>query len=432
MLGAGRNHPEVDYVIVQSHLAIALPVRWANSSGYLINKSTDSELWNVLNKHQVDLYFAGEIHHVTSSMDDQSGLVQIVHGNVRGGVLIGDVEDNRLTLRLYIANKTDEDRLSYDHAPDGELILAGAGAGKTVRGSGLLSPIDRDGLLIHYAFDQTDLSKPYENTGSFGPRHYVGHSIHTEKASGVLDAAAKFGGQGYVVNRIDRTPWFDDAPRTFAAWVKTSDSGYGMICCTAEHFHFGVNNGLVQCTQSGTTIRVADSQKRINDGQWHHVAIAYPGRGAALENSRVYIDGNLAAKDPATGDTAVDSNKWGHLVVGAHGGRLRGAGRFSRHFNGTIDDFGGWYSALSAGMIKALYNAVQDSELQYNAAVMDSLFTLYRRKTSGNVAGRSWAYATGLAEQPVGAIIKDGTDVSFVLDRNGGGVTTRNNETWNR
>ena len=63
-------------------------------------------------------------------MDDQSGLVQIVHGNVRGGVLIGDVEDNRLALRLYIANKTDEDRLSYDHAPDGELILAGTGPEK--------------------------------------------------------------------------------------------------------------------------------------------------------------------------------------------------------------------------------------------------------------------------------------------------------------
>ena len=56
----------VDWTIVQGHTPIAGPVRMRGSSGLMYRAGTRSQLWEVLETENVDLYLAGEVHDITA------------------------------------------------------------------------------------------------------------------------------------------------------------------------------------------------------------------------------------------------------------------------------------------------------------------------------------------------------------------------------
>jgi len=85
------------------------------------------------------------------------------------------------------------------------------------------------------------------------------------------------------------------------------------------------------------------SQSSLTAGTWHHIAATYDGATAMS----FYIDGQLVATQPASGDINVSTS---NVSIGAlsYGGG---------YFNGLIDDVQIYSQALSAGQVQSLYQS---------------------------------------------------------------------------
>lgn len=82
------------WVIVQGHTPILGPVRQRGSSGLMLEDGEDSATWQLLRKHDVDLYLAGEVHDMTALTDEST--VQVSHGG-----LAAWGNENYLLIRVY-------------------------------------------------------------------------------------------------------------------------------------------------------------------------------------------------------------------------------------------------------------------------------------------------------------------------------------------
>jgi hypothetical protein len=92
----------VKNVIVQGHVSVLGPVNNQYSSNLLYEGGRSSAFWQMLKRHNVDLYLAGEAHDMTVHTDGT--LVQVTHGGyVARGVsnyLVLKVYEDRIELRL--------------------------------------------------------------------------------------------------------------------------------------------------------------------------------------------------------------------------------------------------------------------------------------------------------------------------------------------
>jgi len=61
VLGEARKLPEIKHIFVQGHTPVLHPVRKNKSSGQLLEDEERSEFWKTMRKHNVDIYFAGEV-----------------------------------------------------------------------------------------------------------------------------------------------------------------------------------------------------------------------------------------------------------------------------------------------------------------------------------------------------------------------------------
>jgi hypothetical protein len=98
-----KHRSKVEHIIVMGHTPILRPVRTFSSSGMLLEKGRESELWQTMVKHQVDLYICGEVHAVTCTQKD--GVQQVAHGGLIGrtskpNYMVVTVHKNRLELEL--------------------------------------------------------------------------------------------------------------------------------------------------------------------------------------------------------------------------------------------------------------------------------------------------------------------------------------------
>jgi hypothetical protein len=92
----------VRHIIVQGHTPVLGPVRSRHSSELVMDGGDDSDFWRLLDRHDVDLYLAGEMHDMTTLTQD--GVVQIVHGALatwgQANYLVGRVFADRIELTL--------------------------------------------------------------------------------------------------------------------------------------------------------------------------------------------------------------------------------------------------------------------------------------------------------------------------------------------
>jgi hypothetical protein len=65
VLGEARKLPEIKHIFVQAHTPVLHPVRKSRSSGQMLEGEETSEFWKTLRKHNVDIYFAGEVSILT-------------------------------------------------------------------------------------------------------------------------------------------------------------------------------------------------------------------------------------------------------------------------------------------------------------------------------------------------------------------------------
>ena len=98
-----RENQNAIFKIVMGHTPILDPVKKMHSSGIMLEKGADSELWKVLRQNGVDLYLCGEVHAITCLEDN--GTHQVAHGSLFGwnptvNYLLVEIFGNRLNCTL--------------------------------------------------------------------------------------------------------------------------------------------------------------------------------------------------------------------------------------------------------------------------------------------------------------------------------------------
>lgn len=422
VLAAGSKIDSVEFIIVQIHFPVLLPIRKHRTSYMTVENGENSELWKTLKKYPVDLYFAGEVHCLTPSMDDESGIIQIVHGAYNNdfsptqNYLVGEVEKGKLT--LYSREKPNEDDFVFETT--GKLVIDKTSAERRIISSGWLTPIDREGLLVHYAFEDTEPVKRIENSGIFGPRILYGNNTRLSPTEGVVGRGIEFheGAAGYS-RSFGQTPFHYDAARTFSCWIKTASSDkMSLITVGDATFTLLLNQGVPEIQANDNVLKATGKRSVINDNTWHHVVVTFPGMGYTLSDIAIYIDGERVPAATESGSAEIRTSPGGFVVIGASH-NLR-----EDYLTGTVDEVALWSSALTASMVKAMNDATKNQLLQYNAKEMDQLFHLFRKRGgSAGLNGATWKYATGLKGKP--GVIRHRKGVwTIVLNNSGEGVTT--------
>jgi Concanavalin A-like lectin/glucanases superfamily len=159
---------------------------------------------------------------------------------------------------------------------------------------------------------------------------------------------------------IPDNPSLNPGKLTVAAWIKSSlDNGfwsriadkdyrrnYTLALC-GDYNGKGLR-GKLDFEHNGSFIA---SARRINDGQWHHVAATYDGQTDIL-----YVDGAEAAKKPSRKNGPLPGSRWdlciGNSAVDYGTGEILG-------FDGLIDEVRIYNRALAAEEVKALATAEQ-------------------------------------------------------------------------
>ncbi len=420
VLSAGNQIDSVDFIIVQCHHPVLLPIRKHQTSHMTVLNEENSNLWKLLRKHNVDLYYAGEVHALTPSVDQESGIIQIVHGSFLGSpthnYLVAEVEKGRLT--LLSREKTVENEYQYNTT--GKLVIDKRSGKKEVSGSGALEPIDRNGLLIHYAFENTEFPGRISNNGEFGPNLYYGNNTGLNYVTGVSGNGVEFiEGGGSFSKSFGINPFHADLARSFSCWIKTASTRRMTLISTGEgSFELRLNNGLPELSADGTIIGVSPKSINISDDRWHHVLAAYPGKGHPASDIQFYIDGdNIPTL--CNNKNVLNTSPGGFIILGTSSDLK------NNFYSGLMDEVALWSSELTAPMVKALYHlGTKSFPVQLNTSEMESLFHLFReKKGEAEAGGLRWIYATELEGRP-GEVRKHKDQYSISFNSSGEGVIT--------
>lgn len=198
--------------------------------------------------------------------------------------------------------------------------------------------------LLRFMLDRSNAHLPHWNFPV--PEVFV-----PEEGTETSNNALTFNGTTDWVELQGFTGVSGSVARTVEAWIKTSAASPG------DFISWGANAAGQKWTlrldnASPFTGRLrlevgsawAIGTRVLNDGQWHHVAVTYPG--GKLSNARLYVDGKP--------DAIV--NIWDADVKTATGGAVQiSKGFHGRYWQGEMDELRFWNVARSAEEIAASY-----------------------------------------------------------------------------
>ena len=357
LLTQARLDASIKHIIVQGHCAVLWPLRKYRSSGLYFPPANGKRLWDVLKKHKVDMYIAGEVHAATVTIGD-GDVTQMVHG---GGITgwhsiwsIISIEDDRI-----VVTGRGYDEKSGVLVDRGQLIIDKSGPQKRITGAGALAPLQSGAPIIEYAFDDAPESATFHNSGSFGDLYYGGERENVAACDGVTGKGARFPEPAYA-RSIAFVPNSDGEPMTVAAWIKTTDTGLCGIFGVENYqqakrdnlattLNFVLDNGTLKLLgRDGRAYVSHAGAAKLNDGQWHHVAFVATGETAA--SVKFFVDGKACATITETGNRKLDYNQ-GRCLVGRIG--IQGAGH---SLKGDMDNFMFWPRALSAEEVAGVFS----------------------------------------------------------------------------
>jgi Icc-related predicted phosphoesterase len=98
-----NKNKQAEHIIFVGHIPILPKWRVRSSSRISLPGGSDTALWKLMKKHNVDLYLCGEVHDI--SIQQKNGIHQVVHGSQASNVnefnyLIVTVYPDRLNLEL--------------------------------------------------------------------------------------------------------------------------------------------------------------------------------------------------------------------------------------------------------------------------------------------------------------------------------------------
>ena len=159
-----------------------------------------------------------------------------------------------------------------------------------------------------------------------------------------------FDGSSQQINSSSNLGISGASPRTFSAWMKTTDAGggYDVIVATGNsgntgnNFELDFRNNVIMWERWGLGIM---GSVVVNDGNWHHACITYDGNILKL-----YVDGSE--------DTGGDFP----YTIGATTStdtpvRIGGMNHSAKYFNGQIDGVSIFNYALSSSQVTTLYGS---------------------------------------------------------------------------
>jgi len=389
ILAAGRADPSVRYIFVQAHTPVLPPVRAQSSSMMMAAGYDRSNLWRLMRKHRVDLYFAGEVHATTVSRDPESDLVQVVTDRNMPTRIV--VCDDRLTLQcfnrgLMPGGVVRSAPLINDHVMT---ILKPADSEMSMIGQGVLKPLDLRRVQIHFPLDYI---KPATGGSPWGSDRNQGElSVTYDARVGKhrsVDGKFRRGiellpGSAIDVNGNGPFGVFDRTERTFSIWFRTtSKEKYNLICGSSgtawkiaglsQAMDLGIDAGRPFLRTSAGEISV--QSESLADGLWHHAVLVVQPEARSLDDIRVYVDGTARDWDesvdrqtPIVARMSIYGISLGFTPrpVWSKSKRLQGV----ETFEGAIDDFAAWYRALSAEEIATLHSLGESEGL--NASLVD-------------------------------------------------------------
>jgi len=98
-----EENQDVDHRIVLGHTPILGPVRSWSSSRLMVQEGRESQFWQTMKSHNVDMYLCGECHAITCK--ERDGIMQVVHGgligyNTRTNYMVVTVSKNKIDLEI--------------------------------------------------------------------------------------------------------------------------------------------------------------------------------------------------------------------------------------------------------------------------------------------------------------------------------------------
>ncbi len=393
VLSEARKDSSIKHIFVQSHLPVLQPVRRINSSGMLMDDEMESDFWKTLRKHNVDIYFAGEVHSNTVTKDPKSDLVQVVTRarNLNNFATV-DVTDDEIDITLYnqIAPKPTDGKYEVS----GRLVVDKSAGKKTFRDEGELAFLDREARLIHFDFEENFALRDRPVLGfslrsgnpfkseidiegiacdrSFANLGAYGHNYDAQNGNIALAEGPR--GKAGVFIPNSQMAIYGAGPHahgnmvSYALWLKTTSEEDMVLINTGRGtmglgglMNLHLNNGEPELLIADKQRLIAKDQK-LNDGKWHHIAVSMPKKDCLLSEVQFYVDGQPVESEVVGQDKPVIVSLANRLSFGGLG-HGNGKAPFSKlihvehgikPFEGSLDEVSVWARGLTESEVSEL------------------------------------------------------------------------------
>ena len=398
-----RKDETIKHIIVQSHLPILQPVRRAKSSSMFFDRAENSDFWKVMEKYEVDVYFAGEVHAFTASKSSNSNLVQVVSKSklMENFLKVTVTEDS---LKIDAINDArfskpwpKQTYSEKDYEISGSLIIDKSSADINITDSGVLEILDASkGPLIQFSFDQLHkikdrqilgfqtkkdirpddavmkdklLHDAIQNQGLFGQQFdaHVGN-ITMEDDEGVIGTSGYFDGSTSEMGVWAYGPQLGGSVVSYSLWFQTWKESEMILIHSGpawEHngekniFTLTLDNGVPTLYASNSTIlRPTDSANiALNDKGWHNVVVSMPYHSCLLSEVLMFINGERVLTS-VTGDVNLFFINQSQTSVGSFGYTATTNLEFPNWntFHGSIDEVQVWGKTIREKDLKFVAN----------------------------------------------------------------------------
>ena len=393
VLSEARKDASIKHIFVQAHLPVLQPVRRVNSSGMLMDDEMESDFWKTLREHEVDIYFAGEVHSNTVTKDPKSDLVQVVtRGRWLNNFATVDVTDDEIDITLYnqISLKASDGKFEVY----GKLVIDKSSGKKTFRDEGELAFLDREAPMLHFDFEENFAMKdrivlgfslrqggnPFKSKveiggvicdRSFPNRGAFGRNYDAQNGNIVLAEGPR--GKAGVFTPKSRMAVYGAGPHSYgnvvsyALWMKTSSEDDMVLINTGRGtlprgiMNLNLNDARPELLIAGDMRLIAKSEK-LNDGKWHHIAASMPRKDCKLSEVQFYVDGQPVESEVVGQDKRIVVSMVNKVSVGGGGhevgrssyGKFMQAKFGVKPFVGSIDEVFVWARALTATEVAEL------------------------------------------------------------------------------
>jgi len=393
VLSEARKDSSIKHVFVQAHMPVLQPVRRVNSSGMLMDGEMESDFWKTLRKHEVDIYFAGEVHSNTVTKDPKSDLVQVVtRGRNLNNFATVDVTDDEIDITLYnqIAPKPSDGKYEVS----GQLVIDKSSGKKTFRDEGELAFLDREAPMLHFDFEENfalkdrivlgfslrqggnpfksevdiegvTCDRSFRNQGAFG-RNYDAQNGNIVLAEGPRGKAGVFKPNSQMAV-YGAGPHSHGNVVSYALWLKTTSEEDMVLINTGRGrlprglMNLNLNDAKPELLIADDMRLIAKSEK-LNDGKWHHIAASMPRKDCKLSEVQFYVDGQPVESEVVGQDKPVIVSLANRLSFGGLG-HGNGKAPFSKlihvehgikPFEGSLDEVSVWSRGLTDAEVAKL------------------------------------------------------------------------------